>query len=258
MPGQFFALSDRGQLRENNEDAVLVDADTGLAVLADGMGGYSAGEVASGMAISLIGAEMARWAMRPDGGPAAGGDAVLLPVARTVAQAVDNANLTIWSAAQVHAEYHQMGTTVVVAQFLPDCLVLAHVGDSRAYRLRDGEFRQLTRDHSLLQEQLDAGLISAEEAALSPQRNLLTRALGVMATVEVEVHVHPVVPDDLFLLCSDGLTDMLADAELAELLAAPGGLEQKATALVAAANARGGRDNISVILAAPSPATPRV
>lgn len=257
MPCRFFALSDRGQLRENNEDAVLVHADHALAVLADGMGGYSAGEVASGMAISLIGAEMARWSGRAEATPAPGGDAALLEAARAVAQAVDNANLTIWSAAQVHAAYHQMGTTVVVAQFLPTGLVLAHVGDSRAYCLRDGEFRQLTRDHSLLQEQLDAGLISAEEAALSPQRNLLTRALGVMATVAVEVHVHPVAPDDLYLLCSDGLTDMLADAELADLLATPGALEQKATALVAAANARGGRDNISVILATPSPAVPQ-
>lgn len=256
MPVAFAALSDRGQLRENNEDAVRVQPDAALAVLADGMGGYSAGEVASGMAIALIGAEMARWTGRPGAHGPAPDDAALLAAVRAVAQAVDNANLTIWSAAQVNAEYHQMGTTVVVAQFLPERLVLAHVGDSRAYRLRGPEFRQLTRDHSLLQEQLDAGLISAEEAALSPQRNLLTRALGVMATVEVEVHVHAVAPGDLYLLCSDGLTDMLDDADLAELLAAPGSLEQKATALVAAANAQGGRDNISVILATPSLASP--
>ena len=256
MPVAFAALSDRGQLRENNEDAVRVEADAALAVLADGMGGYSAGEVASGMAIALIGAEMARWATGPRAHPLVPDDAALLEAARAVAQAVDNANLTIWSAAQVNADYHQMGTTVVVAQFLPERLVLAHVGDSRAYRLRGPEFRQLTRDHSLLQEQLDAGLISAEEAALSPQRNLLTRALGVMATVEVEVHVHAVAPGDLYLLCSDGLTDMLGDADLAELLGGSGDLEQKATALVAAANAQGGRDNISVILATPSPASP--
>ena len=141
-----------------------------------------------------------------------------------------------------------MGTTLLVAVFQPQRLVLGHVGDSRAYRWRRGELTQITRDHSLLQEQLDAGLITPQQAAVSVHRNLVTRAVGVQDSVHIEVHAHAVEPGDCYLLCSDGLSDMVDDASLAILLGRRGTLQDKAQALVDGANARGGRDNIAVVL----------
>jgi PPM family protein phosphatase len=238
----FSSLSDRGLVRENNEDAVHVDSALALAVLADGMGGYNAGEVASAMAIAHIATELGSravgWGQAPQYAASMG----------AVTQAVENASKAIWSAAQAHAAYNGMGTTVVVALFQHARLLLAHVGDSRAYRWRGGQLLQLTRDHSFLQEQIDAGMLSADEAFTAPHRNLVTRALGVEPTVEVEIHGHDVFMGDLYLLCSDGLTDMLPDTAIAALLAEGGALEETSARLVQAANVAGGRDNISVIL----------
>ena len=243
MPCAFISLTHPGRVRPNNEDAIALEPAIGLAVLADGMGGYNAGEVASAMATTHIARLL---------GPQA-------PAGLTedaVVRAVESANRAIWAAAATHAEYSGMGTTVVVALFGEGRLLLAHVGDSRAYRVRGGQLVQLTRDHSFQQEQIDAGLLMPEEAFTAPHRNLVTRALGVEATVEVEIHGHGVLPEDLYLLCSDGLSDMLPDAELAALLAGGGNLAEMADRLVDAANARGGRDNISVILACPAPTAP--
>ena len=142
-----------------------------------------------------------------------------------------------------------MGTTLVVGVFLRNWLVLGHIGDSRCYRWRGNVLTQLTRDHSLLQEQLDAGLITPLEAALSPHKNLVTRAMGVDNFVDLEVHEHAVEPGDVFLMCSDGLNDMIDDSALATLLSGGGSLEVLARRLVDSANACGGRDNISVLLA---------
>jgi protein phosphatase len=141
-----------------------------------------------------------------------------------------------------------MGTTLVVGVFHGSRLILGHIGDSRCYRVRDGVLQQITRDHSWLQEQVDAGLLTAQQAALSSNRNLVTRALGVEPNVMMEVNEFQVAPNDLFLMCSDGLTDMVADADLAELVRAPVPLEEKATLLIDTANANGGRDNVSVLL----------
>lgn len=135
----------------------------------------------------------------------------------------------------------------MVAVFHGSRLILGHIGDSRCYRLRDGSLQQITRDHSWLQEQVDAGILTAQQAALSSNRNLVTRALGAGAHV-MEVNEFQVAPNDLFLLCSDGLTDMVPDMEIAELVCTPIPLEEKATLLVDAANANGGRDNVSVLL----------
>lgn len=238
----FSSLSDRGRVRENNEDAVHVDGRLALGVLADGMGGYNAGEVASAMATAQIATELGSrsvgWGKTPQ--YAASMNAVV--------KAVQNASNAIWAAAQAHPPYNGMGTTVVVALFQHARLLLAHVGDSRAYLWRSGQLLQLTRDHSYLQEQIDAGMISADEAFTAPHRNLVTRALGVEPTVEVEIHGHDVFMGDLYLLCSDGLTDMLPDTAIAALLAEGGSLDDTAARLINAANAEGGRDNISVIL----------
>jgi PPM family protein phosphatase len=163
---------------------------------------------------------------------------------------VDNANRAIFNAANSTPQYAGMGTTLVVAVFREGRLLLGHVGDSRCYRLRAAQLQQITRDHSLLQEQIDAGLITPEQAAVSSNKNLVTRAVGVEDTVLLETHQHEVQPGDLYLMCSDGLSDMLADAELQQLLLAGEGQALDATAqvLIDAANEAGGRDNISVIL----------
>ena len=161
---------------------------------------------------------------------------------------VDNANRAIFNAANANPQYAGMGTTLVVAVFRDSRLLLGHVGDSRGYRLRGGRLQQITRDHSLLQEQIDAGLITPEQAAFSANKNLVTRAVGVEDTVLLETHQHEVQPGDLYLMCSDGLSDMLDDAGIAQVLQAHDSLEPSSQALIDAANDAGGKDNISVIL----------
>lgn len=247
MNYEFFALTHPGQVRENNEDAVSVDSVRRIVVLADGMGGYNAGEIASGMAISVVNQELGQWLDTAGASPAS------FEVRRAMALAVDKANTTILDAANTNIQFAGMGTTLVVGVFCVDKLILGHIGDSRCYRLRDGILQQITRDHSWLQEQVDAGLITPQQAASSANRNLVTRALGVEPEVMLELNEFIVAPGDQFLLCSDGLTDMVADEPLAHLMTADNHLPTKATALVDAANASGGRDNISVLLAKASP-----
>jgi protein phosphatase len=244
MTFEFFSATDRGRVRHNNEDSVALDASAGLMVLADGMGGYNAGEVASGMATDFLQRELGQW-LRSVGPEVADRD-----VRHAMDVCVDNANRAIFNAAHAQAQFAGMGTTLVVGVFRGSQLLLGHIGDSRAYRWRDGRLTQLTRDHSLLQEQIDAGLISPEQAAHSHQKNLVTRAVGVEDVVLLEVHAHAVHPDDWFLLCSDGLSDMLDDPRIAAVLAEHTAIEPAAHALIEAANQAGGRDNIAVILVA--------
>ena len=162
---------------------------------------------------------------------------------------VERANAAIYQAAQSQPQCAGMGTTLVAALFHDNRIVVAHVGDSRLYRLRSELFEQVTRDHSLLQEQLDSGMITQEEAKASHNKNLVTRALGVDHAVDVEVHDYAVEPGDLYVLCSDGLNDMVEDDEIALTLAMMGvNLPLAAQQLVQMANDNGGRDNVSVIL----------
>ena len=242
MTTELFAAVDPGRARSNNEDSVAIDASVSLAVLADGMGGYNAGEVASNMATTFIRAELGRWLRE------ASSQASDAEVRRAMDICVDNANRAIFNAANSNPQYAGMGTTLVVAVFRDTRLMLGHVGDSRCYRLRAGRLQQITRDHSLLQEQIDAGLITPEQAAFSVNKNLVTRAVGVEDTVLLETHQHDVLPDDLYLLCSDGLSDMLPDAGIGQLLMSNETLEGRSRALIAAANDAGGKDNISVIV----------
>jgi PPM family protein phosphatase len=235
--------TDPGLTRENNEDAVAFDAASRLCILADGMGGYNAGEIASGMAVVFIKAEMGRWLSQ------AGRHANGKEVRRALEICVENANHSIFNAANANPPYAGMGTTLVVGVFQQDRLILGHIGDSRCYRWRAGVLEQITKDHSLLQEQLDAGLITQEQALTSSNKNLVTRALGVEDTVMLEVHEHRVDSGDVYLMCSDGLSDMVSDADIASLMVSSDSLEQKARRLIAAANEGGGRDNISVLLA---------
>ena len=234
--------TDSGLARDNNEDAVAFDAQTGLCILADGMGGYNAGEVASGMACAFIKSEMSRWLSQA--GLHANGN----EVKRAMEICVQNANHSIFNAANSNPQYTGMGTTLVVGVFQAERLVVGHIGDSRCYRLRSGEFQQITNDHSLLQEQIDAGLITPEQALTSANKNLVTRALGVEDSVLLDVTEHRVEVGDVYLLCSDGLSDMVRDQPIADIMMGDVSLEQKATQLIAAANAGGGRDNISVVI----------
>ena len=238
----FITRTDPGRARENNEDAVVVDVDTQLCVLADGMGGYNAGEIASGMATAFIKSEMARWLSE------AGRGAKVKEIRRALEICVDNANRSIFNAADSNPQYSGMGTALVVGVFHATTLVLGHIGDSRCYRWRNGEFVQITKDHSLLQEQIDAGLITPEQAVGSSIKNLVTRALGVEDAVMLDLNEYDVEPGDSYLMCSDGLSDMVDDAEIASILGGSNPMELKADSLVAAANEHGGRDNISVLL----------
>jgi serine/threonine protein phosphatase PrpC len=246
---ELHAAVDPGRARSNNEDSVATEDGVALAVLADGMGGYNAGEVASNMATTFIRTELGRW-LREASVTASDAE-----VRRAMDICVDNANRAIFNAANSNPQYAGMGTTLVVAVFRDNRLLLGHVGDSRCYRLRAGRLQQITRDHSLLQEQIDAGLITPEQAAFSANKNLVTRAVGVEDTVLLETHQHDVLPSDVFLLCSDGLSDMLDDAAIAQVLLAHDSLESCTHALIDAANDAGGKDNISVILARASGGT---
>lgn len=243
MSYRFCHRSDTGLLRSNNEDSVLLDEATGLAVLADGMGGYNAGEVASGMATSQVGQELGRWLAEN------GQHATARELRRAMEICVANANRAIFNAARSSRDYSGMGTTLVLGVFQESRVLLGNIGDSRAYRLRGFELAQLTRDHSLLQEQMDAGLITPAQAAQSNNRNLVTRAMGVEDAVALELGEHKVESGDVYLLCSDGLSDMLSCSDIARILVSPQLLEQKADRLIEESNANGGRDNISVLLA---------
>jgi protein phosphatase len=212
------------------------------------MGGYNAGEVASGMATTLLSTELeaALNATAPHKTDAGTGK----PYAhRCIVEKVAATNSAIFNAAESQPQYAGMRTTLVMALFYDNHVTVAHIGDSRLYRLRGTEFGSITRDHSLLQEQIDSGMISLEEARHSQNKNLVTRALGVDPEVETELHDYEVLPGDIYLLCSDGLNDMVEDEEIQLTLQMLGAnLELAATQLIQMANDNGGRDNVSVIV----------
>lgn len=228
-------LTDPGEVREGNEDAIRWNADAGWAVLADGMGGHMAGEVASQIAVDTL--EQYLGSMNADSVP----DALLR-------EAVGEANQRIHERATTDIRCHNMGTTIVAMLLQDEMLHCAHVGDSRLYRYRDGELQQLSHDHSLVQELVDEGMLSREEAAESSHKNVITRALGLESTVEVDTVQQSAQSGDCYLLCSDGLSDKISDEEIAGYLQAQE-LEGITQTLVNEAKIRGGEDNISVILA---------
>lgn len=238
----FCTHTDTGRVRANNEDAVDFDAEAAVGVLADGMGGYNAGEVASGMATALIKSELSTWLSQ------AGTPVQPAQLKRAIEVCVDNANRAIYDSALANPDHAGMGTTLILSVFLGETLLLGHVGDSRCYRVRAGVCERLTKDHSFLQEQMDAGFITPLQAACSPHKNLVTRALGVEDMVLLELRQHSVEPNDVYLLCSDGLSDMLDEIEMLEILQNTTSHPEKAAELVDLANAKGGRDNISVLL----------
>ena len=240
--------SDPGMVRSHNEDSIANDVKHGLVILADGMGGYNAGEVASGMATTVLMTELqnaiglhAPFDIDPDTG--------LTFAQRMLKDQIEKANTSIYQASQSQPQYAGMGTTLVASMFYDNRMTVAHIGDSRLYLLRGAEFSQVTRDHSLLQEQIDSGMITVEEAKHSQNKNLVTRALGIDPVVEPEVHDYDTKVGDIYLLCSDGLSDMVPDDEIGLTLETLGGnLTLAAQQLVQMANDNGGRDNVSVLL----------
>ncbi|MEW9897310.1 Stp1/IreP family PP2C-type Ser/Thr phosphatase [Chitinivorax sp. PXF-14] len=240
--------SDSGLVREHNEDAVTIDPDHGFAILADGMGGYNAGEVASGMTVDILsqGLRQALTHSEPHRVDSESGHPNALAM---LDGQIQLANAAVYEAAQTQVQCAGMGTTLVAALFYDNRLLVGHIGDSRLYRLRADRFEPLTRDHSLLQEQIDAGLVDPTEARFVDYKNLVTRALGIEPLVEVELNEYPVEVGDLYLMCSDGLNDMMRDGEIADILVCyRSDLRQAAQELIHAANDFGGRDNVSVIL----------
>jgi protein phosphatase len=246
---RFAEVTDTGMVREHNEDAIGSLPDVGLMVLADGMGGYNAGEVASGIAVQTItklAAEGANREARAEVDPETG----LMRQTIVLRDAVARANKIIYQTAQSQAHCEGMGTTLVAGMFYDNRISLAHVGDSRAYRLRGEKFEQLTMDHSLLQELVDRGFYSEEEAQRSTNRNYVTRALGVEPSVEVEVQEYEVEPGDIYLLCSDGLPDMVEDEDIhLTIRTFNASLDVVGEQLVQLSNDHGGRDNVSIMLA---------
>ena len=251
-PALFFAaLSDTGRIRSLNEDTFGASAACHAFVVCDGMGGAASGEIASAEARdaflhSLTTSSIARTS----------------PQTR-LCEAVRAANQAVYRHAQRSKACRGMGTTLVsmlisaAPEYTRPAALIAHVGDSRCYRLRGGQLEQLTRDHSLIEEQIQAGVITEEEAAYSPIRNIITRAIGTSSSVEVDIAVHPLQPGDLFLLTSDGLTRELTDEQIAFILrkvdgasVAQSDLEAASRTLIDTANAHGGADNITVLLVA--------
>lgn len=243
------ALSDTGKVREHNEDAIAAEGEIGLFVLADGMGGYNAGEVASGIAVKTI-MNLVRDALAREDLSANDPETGLTRPSIILRDAIHRANNIIYHTSRTQPQCEGMGTTVVACLFHDNRVSIAHVGDSRLYRLRDNRFEQLTLDHSLLQELVDRGFYSQEEAQRASNKNYVTRALGVEETVQVEINEEPVQPRDYYVLCSDGLSDMLEDEDIhLTINTFSDNLDIVAKQLIQLSNDNGGRDNISVIMA---------
>lgn len=246
---EIVSRTDPGKVRSHNEDFVAHESEMGVVLLADGMGGYNAGEVASGMAARII-IEGLSHAWRATTANKRSTDSGTMVPSNSIQEQVERANWAIFEKAQNEPQCAGMGTTLVTGLFYDNQLTVGHIGDSRMYRLRGEVLDQITKDHSLLQEQVDAGLVKKEDARKSRNKNLLTRALGIDPKVEAEIHTHAVLPGDTYLLCSDGLNDMVDDEEIRlTLLTLQSNLALAAEQLVLSANDNGGRDNVSVVLA---------
>src|ERR1700759_5557194 len=206
-------LTDTGKVREHNEDTIAYDSEIGLMVLADGMGGYNAGEVASGIAVKTI-VSLVRESIEREDLRVPDTDAGLTRASIILRDAIVRANKIIFQTARSQPQCEGMGTTVVGALFFDNGVSIAHVGDSRLYRLRPPGLEQITMDHSLLQELVDRGFYSPEEAQRAANKNYVTRALGVEPNVDVEIQEVPVQKGDAYMLCSDGLSDMVEDEDI--------------------------------------------
>jgi protein phosphatase len=237
--------SDRGLIRTLNQDAALSDLSTGLVIVADGMGGHNSGEIASQMATQLIQDEMSSLIAQQKNQPSQ-----VLSIAAILQKAVKQTNDIILETALTRAGCEGMGTTLVSGVFADNKIVIGHIGDSRMYRLRNDDFVQLTEDHSLVQAQINAGLMTKDEARYANNKHLVTRALGTTSEVALELNEYEVLVGDIYLLCSDGLTDLVDDHDIKKtIINANRDIGLAVNALIGIANARGGKDNISTLIA---------
>lgn len=243
--------TDTGLVRDHNEDAINCDENIGLAILADGMGGHRGGEVASAITVSTILEFIVEKRKNTNAGEtdeATGYSAESL----LVHQAITQANKNVHDSSEAHAQYRGMGTTVVVVLFYDNRFTVAHVGDSRLYRLRDGELEQITRDHSLMQELIDRGFYTPEQARNSLNKNLVTRAVGIDNKVQIDIQEDIAMVDDIYLLCSDGVNDMIEDHLIkSAIMENADDLDNAAAEIIRLAKQHGGKDNISALLAKP-------
>ena len=232
-------ITHQGMVRINNEDSISILDELGVVILADGMGGHQAGEVASSMAVEMIKQYFSEIVGNPN----------VVPDGDNMLESIELANTAVFELSQQRPECAGMGTTIVVCCFVGGKVIAGHVGDSRLYRLRDSRLEQVTQDHSVVQELVSRGFMSKEEANNSMNKNLVTKALGIEASVEADLNEQEYQSGDVFLLCSDGLSDVVTDAEIENTLVEnQQDIGATAQALVDQANAAGGPDNISVIL----------
>ena len=231
------ARTDIGIVRSGNEDNYLMLADRGIFIVADGMGGHAAGEVASEMAVQIISKELGSLRGQSDD-----------QVGDRLRSAIKSANEAIFGRTLAEHDKRGMGTTVTVLTLLPNRYLIGQVGDSRAYLLREGELQQLTKDHSYVQEQVDAGLLTAEQARVHPYSNVITRCVGAGMEVTPDIYAGSLLTGDLVLLASDGLTGMLEDEHLTRILKSEGGPQKWVDRMITEANRRGGLDNITAIV----------
>ncbi len=242
--------SDRGKRRQKNEDSYLMESEIGFLIVADGMGGHACGEVASGLATKLCGEQMKRALhtghvpvyVHVPGRPDLDARTLLL------GDSVKFANQAVFEAAQADPAKHNMGTTMVAAIWLDDKLATANVGDSRIYTVHKGMLKQQTMDHSFVQEQINRGLLSPEDAEKSELRNMLTRSVGISEDVDVDIAEIKLEPGDYVLACSDGLTKMISDKSIEAAFAGAPEPEKIVTDLIQKANEAGGSDNITVVI----------
>ena len=248
---EFVCQTDVGQVRDHNEDYVSYDGDLGIAVLADGMGGLNAGEVASSMSVHLLMEDLTSYCSGNSTVEAElESDSLGVPLnCRVVRFLVEKTNSAVFHVSQTQIQCRGMGTTIVACLYHDNSLVVGHIGDSRVYRFRNNALEQITKDHSYVQELIDKGLYTKEQARASDKKNVVTRALGVGPKVEVEVHEYPTKQGDIFLMCSDGLSDLVADKDIETTFKeSKGQINEVAGHLINLANASGGKDNISVVL----------
>jgi len=245
---QIVGFTDTGRIRQNNEDSIGYDSALGLLVLADGMGGHLGGEVASSVSVDTI-IESTQKAL-PSVNPGEIDSATGFSMESVcIQEAIEQANDVIYKRSNEEAELRGMGTTIVVILFYDNRFSLAHIGDSRCYRYRGEKMEQITKDHSLLQELIDRGFYTPEEAQNSLNKNLVTKALGIDPSILPDIQEELVMKNDIYLLCSDGLTDLVEDEYISLTIKRfSDNLEEAAKQLISKANQNGGKDNISVIL----------
>jgi protein phosphatase len=240
-------FTDQGKTRSNNEDAIWLDPDLGLIIIADGMGGHQAGEIASGMAISTIPEHFKQLAKNGSAGEIA--DNNFSAATNRLGYCLKMANQMIFEAAKRYPQDYGMGTTCTAVAIHDDRVSIAHVGDTRCYLIRRGDLQQLTEDHSLVMEQVRHGLLSKDDEAVHTGQNILTRSLGTSPEVKIDIDEHPLFAGDVLLLCSDGLGKELSDDQVLHVVNETPDPEKLARRLIELANAAGGRDNITVAVA---------